>query len=415
MKTYEIDYNGNYIIMSDIHGNHIALEACIDDAFEKYGNSIKGFIFLGDYSCDYPYSNKVIDLILKLKENYECYCIKGNRESGMVDQFYEKTKNFDGAIDLNNAQKITGWSIDTSMGCPLIDCLRLSKKHLEFLTNLPESLILKNKKQTILIKHKTPLSEEEIKLLKEAASQTIETENGIIERECIVLTGHTHDVSNAKYDYLTHFNPGGVGLADTGLPGTYYGVLNHGKLISKHIEYDYQKAIEELENETILFEKCCKWGDFLKSSITTGLNTTVLYINECKRLTEEFKKLSPEAAKKFIELNSENAIEIGKMMFPPLDMDKETSLRGRYGNTNPFGDYVEFDIYTYNQEINEIEITKKNINSDDITPPKKSSANNDVYTPTTILNEIAREYTNIYIEYLTKKNNEFYVNRKKWK
>ena len=79
MEIHDIDFNENYVIISDVHGNYVALEAIIEDAITKYGQTIAGFILLGDYSCDFPHGDKVVNILQSLKQKYKLYAIKGKR------------------------------------------------------------------------------------------------------------------------------------------------------------------------------------------------------------------------------------------------------------------------------------------------------------------------------------------------
>ena len=78
-------------VISDIHGNYIALESVIEDA-KKLG--IEKFIISGDLVNEFPFGNKVIDIIKSLKE---VYVVKGNREQYLIE--YDEAK-----YDWNNIQ-----------------------------------------------------------------------------------------------------------------------------------------------------------------------------------------------------------------------------------------------------------------------------------------------------------------------
>ena len=51
-------------VMSDIHGNHVAFESCLDFLKEK---EVDAYIFLGDYVGEFPYTEKTMELIYDLK------------------------------------------------------------------------------------------------------------------------------------------------------------------------------------------------------------------------------------------------------------------------------------------------------------------------------------------------------------
>ena len=65
-------------VLSDIHGNYIALKRCVDYALER---GINIFVFLGDYVGDLAYPQKTMTMLYDLAERYECYFLKGNKEN----------------------------------------------------------------------------------------------------------------------------------------------------------------------------------------------------------------------------------------------------------------------------------------------------------------------------------------------
>ena len=57
-------------VLSDIHGNYVALEKCIEYALNR---NINTFLFLGDYVGELAYPQKTMDILYNLKEKYQCY------------------------------------------------------------------------------------------------------------------------------------------------------------------------------------------------------------------------------------------------------------------------------------------------------------------------------------------------------
>ena len=72
-------------VMSDIHGNYIALNRCIEYALN---NDVKSFVFLGDYVGELAYPQKTMNILNDLKNQYPCYFVKGNKEDYWLD--YER-------------------------------------------------------------------------------------------------------------------------------------------------------------------------------------------------------------------------------------------------------------------------------------------------------------------------------------
>ncbi len=65
-------------VFSDIHGNYEAFKQCVDLVL---GRGIRTFIFLGDYSGEFPYPQKTMGLLYALKEAYTCFFVRGTRRT----------------------------------------------------------------------------------------------------------------------------------------------------------------------------------------------------------------------------------------------------------------------------------------------------------------------------------------------
>ena len=61
-------------LVSDVHGNYPALISVIEDAV---ANNVDRFILVGDYIFDLPFSNEVVELLMKLEN---AHIVKGNKE-----------------------------------------------------------------------------------------------------------------------------------------------------------------------------------------------------------------------------------------------------------------------------------------------------------------------------------------------
>ncbi len=287
-----------FIVLSDLHGNYEALKSVVNDSIRKFGPSIKGFLFLGDYCCDFLEGEECIQMMLALKHFYPVYAISGNRETGMVMPYEKKIENGE-AVE---------WDIESTMGAPLLACQRFSKQSLKFIMNLPESFLLKfGNAPSLYLQHKMPLSPEKQKWLESKGVR-------------YVLTAHTHEPHTNTYGNFTMFNPGSVGLTDTGIPGADYGVLTlkdgdwHMKQI--HIPYNYQAQIKAVTRNNDLMKKCKCWGVALNKSIEIGVNVTALYMFEVNRMADALARNEP--------------------------MDSHISFcSGRYGNVSPINTLLE--------------------------------------------------------------------------
>lgn len=52
-------------VLSDIHGNYVALQKCLEDA-EK--NNVDCYFFLGDYLGEFPYPQKTMKIIYDMQK-----------------------------------------------------------------------------------------------------------------------------------------------------------------------------------------------------------------------------------------------------------------------------------------------------------------------------------------------------------
>ena len=78
-------------VISDIHGNIVALNEIIKDAKNR---KVDGFIASGDLVNELPFGNEVID---KLKE-INALAIKGNKELYFIEYEEEKTDKYNRSL-----------------------------------------------------------------------------------------------------------------------------------------------------------------------------------------------------------------------------------------------------------------------------------------------------------------------------
>ena len=70
-------------VLSDIHGNHIALKKCMEE-IQKRG--IKNIVFLGDYIGELAYPQKTMKLLYEIAQKYECTFLRGNKEDYWLER-----------------------------------------------------------------------------------------------------------------------------------------------------------------------------------------------------------------------------------------------------------------------------------------------------------------------------------------
>lgn len=222
-------------VLSDIHGNHIALERCVEFALSR---GIRNFFFLGDYAGELAYPEKVMEYLRELDRRYACVFIRGNKE----DYWLEHRKNGE-----------RGWKDnDSTTGSLVYSYGRLTKEELDFYETLPISKIIAYPDLPALtICHGSPYRANE-KLLPDQ-KRTYEIMDAM--ETSIILCGHTHVQGKIEHNGKVVLNAGSVGVA-IGSGGRSQFLILHGadgtwseEFVS--LEYDVESAIRELYEERL--------------------------------------------------------------------------------------------------------------------------------------------------------------------
>lgn len=219
-------------VLSDIHGNYVALERCINYAISR---NIDTFIFLGDYVGELAYPEKTMELIYDISTHYKCYFIRGNKENYWL--------NF-----CDNGEK--GWQDNNSTtGSLLYTYSHLNQKDLDFFRSLQISQkVIIDDMPEITICHGSPNNVYE-KLLANN-DKTFEIMNLI--SSSIILCGHTHIQSKIEHNGKTVLNAGAVGAPIYSNGKTQFLILHAMKKTKTwtsdfiSLSYNVDKVIEEL-------------------------------------------------------------------------------------------------------------------------------------------------------------------------
>lgn len=224
-------------ILSDIHGNIVALEEALKDA---QNNNVDKYIVAGDIILDFPFINEVIDRIKKLTP----YVIKGNREKYLEE--YEKSKD---SARWNTMQGITIKE----------NCDQLTKENKNYIKNLPEQLSINIEGLKIKVVHGSLESisgtinfEDKEKL--DEITQNLE--------EDILIVGHTH----IKAKHIIHngkiiINDGTVGMNRYIEDGQYV-IINYenGEVLieTRNVKYDKEK-LKQLIKKSPIYKNSYAW------------------------------------------------------------------------------------------------------------------------------------------------------------
>lgn len=181
----------NIAVLSDIHGNYEALKACINYALER---EITTFLFLGDYLGEFAYPRRTMDYLYQLRENYQCFFIRGNKE--------------DYWLNYRNCGE-TGWSGYNSItGALWYTYQNITERDLDFFAGMEISQTFTlGEAESITLCHGSPFSNRQDLLPKEPDTCHILEQS----RTRLILCGHTHIQRKIEHLGKAALNPGSVG------------------------------------------------------------------------------------------------------------------------------------------------------------------------------------------------------------
>ena len=180
-------------VISDIHGNYVALERCLDHAASNQANA---YLFLGDYVSELAYPERTMRLLYETAQKYPCMFIRGNKEDYWF-QFRDRGE--------------TGWEYGNSTSGALLYAYRsLTSRDFDFFSQMPASRkLLLEGFPGITACHGSPFRVNE-KMLPEDEN-TLQ----IMERTQtpLILFGHTHVRTRIAGKDRLAINPGSAGIS----------------------------------------------------------------------------------------------------------------------------------------------------------------------------------------------------------
>ena len=214
-------------IISDIHGNSIALQEVLKDARE---NGVNEYIFSGDLVNDLPFGNETLEIV----KNTSDKVLKGNKEQYLIEFEDEK-------YDWNNIQfKNTKFMYE-----------ELTEENRKYIRNLPHCMELEYEGVKLLVAHGSPKSVEE--QINEWNGELIRKYANELTADALIF-GHTHE--KMWYEYINNkliLNAGCAGVSPYYNGKAEYVILTIDdgeiknidlKLIDYDIELVKQKIIE---------------------------------------------------------------------------------------------------------------------------------------------------------------------------
>ncbi len=230
-------------VFSDIHSNHIALEAAMREADRR---GAEKWIFLGDYVSDCAYPERTMARIYEARRERDCVFLKGNREEYM----------------LRYRDRGGDWRYGSTTGSLLYTYDRLTKRDLRFFESLPITAVIDpNGRCPIRISHGSPWkSRENLRAGKEALLRSVLARIP----EKVVVSGHSHHPFTFAENGQKYANTGSIGVPVSGVPGAEMLFLRENgdtwEFEPARVPYDAEAVISEIR-ESGLREAASVWAD----------------------------------------------------------------------------------------------------------------------------------------------------------
>ncbi len=239
-------------VMADIHSNHVALDACMEEAVKQ---GAEEFLFLGDYLGEFAYPERTLELIRQIQAKYPCTFLRGNKEDYWLNHRDGKDSDWK-------------WQDNTSgSGMLKYNYDRLKEEELCFFEKMPIAKRMEYPNlPPFVICHGSPWKNKES--LREdydyidRLTKKLETE--------LTICGHFH----MQCAYTRHgkriVNPGSVGVSLFSGAKAQFMMLIGEKGVWDYefisLTYDTKKVLKELEEEH-LQEQAPAWCRTIKAML----------------------------------------------------------------------------------------------------------------------------------------------------
>ena len=241
-------------LLSDIHGNFIALEACLKYIAE---NDFDGIAFLGDYITDCPYPQNTIKLIKQAMAQYKTWAVRGNRENYLIDHFYKPDDD---------------WCYGSATGSLLFTYENITPGDIAFFEKMPifDTIEIEGC-PSFSICHGSPKNAKE-KLISDAENSRVCLDEL---KSDYLFCGHSHRPFQYEYNGKYLANCGSVGMPVNGQSKSQFTIIesiNNKWIISLvSIPYDISKIVNAFEQSGI-YNKGFLWSKALVKELETGEN-----------------------------------------------------------------------------------------------------------------------------------------------
>lgn len=244
-------------LISDIHGNYVALEAVLEHV-RKTG--VDGIAFLGDYVTDMPGSHKVLDMVRAACREWKCWVLKGNREDYLLDHRHGRSPQ---------------WRKGSAFGSLLFAYESLTEEDLDYIESLPYTMdVHPEGAAAFTICHSSPRgSRDPICHNEPQIAECLE----LIKTD-YMFCGHQHVVRTYCHGKKRAYFVGSVGLCDAmgGYAQFAYMEYKDGMWRGRPamVPYDVEKALAEFEPSGY-YSYAGEWGRAMAYMARTGYDMCV--------------------------------------------------------------------------------------------------------------------------------------------
>jgi putative phosphoesterase len=194
-------------VISDVHGNAVALDAVLEDM-----PRVDGVLCAGDVVGYGPWPGECVDLVRREGAT----TVMGNHDRAIVQD--------------------TGFRFN-SMAKAGVEYARdvLDDEHMEFLADLPEERVAAGGRVKVVHGHPDD---------PDHYTRTHEFSPRLLDDEDVLVMGHTHVQHHEKYGEGIVLNPGSVGQPRDGDPRAAYATLDLDRMDveERRVEYDVEKV-----------------------------------------------------------------------------------------------------------------------------------------------------------------------------
>ncbi|GHO87766.1 metallophosphoesterase family protein [Dictyobacter formicarum] len=217
-------------IISDIHGNKIALDAVLEDLARQ--PAIDQLVIGGDLCLNGPCPKEALETVQQL----HCPVIQGNVDTDVVNQNSKKGPK---------KQSVIEWTRN-----------QIGDAGIAYLASLPFSHLVSNPNGTdLLVVHANPLNQEEA-IFPTSPDSKIEHLCGDLRPTVGVLVfGHYHVAYMRRWRHLLLVDTGSCGLPRDGDLRAAYAILtwqdNIWQAEHRRVKYDVKAVVKQLKNSGI--------------------------------------------------------------------------------------------------------------------------------------------------------------------